>query len=98
MSGGSFGYLCYAIDGAGLDGRQEDLRSMASALRQYPGGEQAALDTEHVLSLLEETRRAADRLMETWRSVEWHRSGDSGPEDVAAALAGYANAQPPRRP
>lgn len=91
MSGGSFNYLCWkSADELAAD--TSTLAEMRDALIGHNAPD-AAAETEAIIAtiaqfrVLVETR--AKRLNEVWHAVEWCRSGDQGPEDVAAAVAKY---------
>lgn len=92
MSGGSFNYLCYA-DEEELAQRIGDLESMAEALAEYPDGEAASKDTHELVAIIQTAMRRIEarrrRLSELWQAVEWHRSCDYGPDQVADALKAY---------
>lgn len=87
MSGGSFDYLyCRPLDEAI---KCDAFDRMADALAEYPDGQRAALELRSI-------RSAFDALEGRWATldcvmyaVEWHHSGDYGPEDVAIELAKY---------
>lgn len=91
MSGGSFNYLCYA-EPYELFNKRQDLADMVQALGEM-GYVDAAKETETIALILShfEARIQArlDRLNEVWKSVEWVRSGDSGPDRIEQAIADY---------
>lgn len=98
MSGGSFNYLCYA-EPEELFHKRQDLRDMIEELSRL-GYVDAAKETETinlVMNHFEARMRARmERLNEVWKSVEWVRSGDSGPERIENAIAAYRAEDPPR--
>lgn len=95
MSGGSFNYLgaiCYD-DLAELLGHEGDLREMADRLAGLGYAEDAARETEELLTMLRQWKTRAEvrvrRLYEVWRAVEWWDDRRSGEDQVHAALAEY---------
>lgn len=92
MSGGSFDYLCY-VDVEELPNRLGSLERMADALGEYPDGHAASVDTHELIAIIQTAMRRVEarqrRLGPLWHAVEWHRSADYGPDQVAAALKAY---------
>lgn len=98
MSGGSFDYICaHDIDEL-MDShtQREQMERMRDALRQYEGGESAALLTDRLLKEFEEMdrkkndlRRLRDSLEDVWQAVEWHQSRDWGPDAVKRAIDAF---------
>lgn len=83
MSGGSFNDLHRADL---LDGHRGDIENMAAELDALPGGKAAAARTRELLTTVQ---RVHGELEDVWRAVEYWRSADYGPADVAEALADY---------
>lgn len=94
MSGGSFDYLyCRPLDEA-VD--SNNFGRMADALAEYPDGARAALELRSIRSAFDALSDRWATLKSVMEEVERHRSGDSGPEEVADELAKYnATAAPP---
>ncbi len=89
MSGGSFDYLCLKED-EDLIWKADEIREMARAIREYPGGETAARDTERVAAKIDARTALVDEdLRKVWHDVEWHHSADVGAETVHKTLASY---------
>lgn len=87
VSGGSFDYLYCRPLGEAIESGA--FSRMADALAEYPDGQRAALELRSI-------RSAFDALADRWaalgsvmHAVEWHHSGDDGPEEVAVELAKY---------
>ncbi|MER7623936.1 hypothetical protein [Streptomyces sp. NPDC126503] len=93
MSGGSYNYLCAALDLEDLLSKRHDLDEMAKRLAGLGYAQDAARETEELLLLLRlwETRAEARlrRLTDVWRAVEWSDSNDSSETRVHEALAKY---------
>lgn len=91
MSGGSFNYLCRA-DAADLFSRTEDLARMADSMTRR-GMPDAAAEVEYIAAdmaaFLRRTEVRLQRLHDLMRAIEWHESGDYGPEQVAEELERY---------
>jgi hypothetical protein len=97
VSGGSFEYL-YALDVGDLfmkytDTENGTLAEMRDALIEYGDAEDVAAETERLRLDLAAFRVRIEakmgRLSPIWHAVEWHHSGDSGPENVRAAIEKY---------
>ena len=92
MSGGSFDYLCYA-DLDDLFNRLGQIEEMAEAIAAYPDGEAASIDTHEIVAFIHTARRRIEarrrRLEPVWKAVEWHHSGDYGPDAVDRGLKAY---------
>ena len=93
MSGGSYNYLCTALDLEDLHSRRHDLDDMAKRLAELGYAQDAARETEELLLLLRqwETRAGVRmrRLADVWKAVEWWDSNDSSETRVHEALAKY---------
>lgn len=91
MSGGSFNYLCYAVDMGMLGERRGSIEEMAEALDAYdqPAAAKAAERTRAVLLALSAADELARQLTDVWHAVEWHHSCDWGEEDVIKVLQAY---------
>jgi len=94
MSGGSYNYLCYGSDDlAELLGKESDLRDMADRLAGLGYAEDAARETEELLTMLRQWKTRAEvrgrRLKEVWKAVEWWDSCDWTEDQVREALAKY---------
>lgn len=98
MSGGSFQYLFGWDVGEVLFFDQETLVKMRQALTEYPDSARAIEDLDLLLATRKFAHEAVEELMTrlagVFKAVEWHRSGDDGAEDVAAALAKHAALSP----
>lgn len=99
MSGGSFDYLChsYSLLSALENGQ---MRAMADALLEYPGGRAAALETLKIIQAFDRIEAAWDASMdaglrEAWKAVEWHHSADWSRDQVIEALRAF-NGLPPQ--
>lgn len=96
MSGGSYNYLCHALDLGDLLNKQSDLSEMTDRLSGLGYAEDAAEETYLLLTLLRqfETRSEVhvQRLRDLWKAVEWWDSGDSGEDRVKEALKVYREA------
>ncbi len=106
MSGGSFSYLyrqdsneIFALcPDRDEDEGDEGLVSMRNVLRdRYEfvlGGAEALARTEELITTIRATRAKIDAMMadlkDVFQAVEWCFSGDSGDDDVWAALRRYA--------
>jgi hypothetical protein len=95
MSGGSYNYLgmiCYDDLGE-LLAKDSDLRDMADRLAGLGYAEDAARETEELLTMLRQWRTRAEvrvrRLADVWKAVEWWDSADSSEDGVRKALAKY---------
>ena len=93
MSGGSYNYLCNREAGEILDGQgASDLVEMRDALRER-GVLDAAGQTDAVIATIAEARQLVEMRLEAlrdvWKAVEWHDSGDWGPERIDGAIAEY---------
>lgn len=93
MSGGSFNYLCHAFDFEDLIAKRGSLEDMATELAGLGYAQDAARETEELLTLLRqwEVRSSVrvERLREVWKAVEWWRSCDYSEDQVHEALAEY---------
>lgn len=94
MSGGSYDYLCYAIDVGDLAGRRGDMASMAERLERS-GYFAAARATRNVGLLLDSAMEAANALTDVWHAVEWADSGDYGEDQVREVIAKFTPWPPP---
>jgi hypothetical protein len=96
VSGGSYGYLCFAAaDAAELGGKREELERMEKRLREA-GYRHAARQTRTVSDLLDAAELAASELERVWHAVEWCDSGDWGDEQVAEVVGAYEAAAEPK--
>lgn len=94
MSGGSFDYLYLKEAGDfvnyGVDERL--VREMADRLAEL-GYHDAAVETNDWMLEVKAVRARLEarlnRLQPIWKAIEWHTSGDSGPEAVESAMATY---------
>lgn len=97
MSGGSFDYLCMALDLDALLVRQEQLESMAAKLREW-GYDGAADETDAVRTEVQLLKTSvldrAERLRAVWKAVEWTVSCDWGPDSVAEAVQELQSGKP----
>ena len=93
MSGGSYNYLCTAMDLEDLHSRRHDLDDMAKRLAGLGYAQDAARETEELLLLLRQWETRAEvrlrRLTDVWKAVEWWDSNDSSETRVHEALAKY---------
>lgn len=92
MSGGSYNYL-FRDDLADLLGKETELREMADRLAGLGYAEDAARETEELLTMLRQWRIRAEvrvrRLSDVWHAVEWWDSSDWGEDKVREAVAAY---------
>lgn len=96
MSGGSYGYLCFAVgDAAELGAKRDELRRMAERLQQA-GYRHAARRTRTVTDLLDAAEQVAAQLEAVWHAVEWRDSNDWGDEQVAEVCAAFERAADPK--
>lgn len=93
MSGGSYNYLCAALDLEDLQSHRHDLEEMANRLSGLGYAQDAARETEELLLLLRQWETRAEvrlrRLTDVWKAVEWWDSNDSSEQRVHEALAKY---------
>lgn len=93
MSGGSFNYLCDALDLDDILAKQNDLRDMADRLGGLGYAQDAAAETEELLVQLRQwqirTEVRLKRLTPVWKAVEWWDSADYSEDQVHAALKTY---------
>jgi hypothetical protein len=95
MGGGSYNYLgsiCYDDLGE-LLAKESDLREMADRLAGLGYAEDAARETEELLTMLRQWKTRAEarvrRLSDVWHAVEWWDSRDWSEDRVREALAKY---------
>ncbi len=92
MSGGSFNHL-YKKEVDELFESKTDLYGMLEALEDLGYAEDAAAETDEILSIIRLTRiriqRRINRLKDVWHAMEWWRSGDSSEDDFKRVLAKY---------
>lgn len=91
MSGGAFNYVSVVSDLGTLEGKLSDFRKLRDALAEYPGSDLAVIHTDVFLDQIADLERELTRNQEgalgaVWQAVEWHHSGNSGPERVLEAL------------
>lgn len=93
MSGGSYNYLYSVCDLEDLQNRQFDLKAMADRLAELGYAQDAAAETEELLTLLRQWQNRlsvrVSRLEDLWKAVEWWDSADGGEDAVRTALATY---------
>lgn len=95
MSGGSYNYLGSILydDLGELLAKENDLREMADRLAGLGYAQDAARETEELLTMLRQWRTRAEvrvkRLAKVWHAVEWWDSCDYGEDRVHEALAAY---------
>ncbi|MFE0794777.1 hypothetical protein [Streptomyces mutabilis] len=102
MSGGSYHYLCAAMDLEDLLAKRYALDEMSNRLAGLGYAQDAARETEELLLLLRQWEIRAEtrlrRLTDVWKAVEWWDSNDSSEDRVHEALAKYrgdADGTPP---
>jgi hypothetical protein len=96
VSGGSYGYLCFAVgDAAALAGKRGELGEMEQRLR-HAGYRHAARQTRAVLDLLDAAEHAAGPLEGVWHAVEWRDSGDWGDAQMARVCGEFEAAREPK--
>lgn len=95
MSGGSYNYLCGALDLEDLLTKHGDLEAMANRLEtlsevEFPGAHAAGRMTRQLLVMIDlwnsHAGITAGVLSEVWKSVEWWDSCDWGPDQVKESL------------
>lgn len=95
MSGGSYNYLCGALDLEDLLSKHRDLEAMANRLEtlseiEFPGSTAAARMTRELLVKIQlwEAHATANAalLSDVWKGVEWWDSNDWGPDQVREEL------------
>jgi hypothetical protein len=95
MSGGSYNYLCGAMDLEDLLTKRGYLEQMADRLSglseiDFPGASAAARMTQELVLLIRlwDSHAAAHAklLSDVWKSVEWWDSNDYGPDQVREGL------------
>ncbi|MFI6979328.1 hypothetical protein ACIBSV_12180 [Embleya sp. NPDC050154] len=93
MSGGSYNYLCFALDIGELHTRINDLDEMTDRLAALGYADDAARESAELLARLRQwdvrATVAIKRLRKVWEAVEYWDSSDAGEDDVRAALAEY---------
>jgi hypothetical protein len=93
MSGGSFNYLCHALDLDDLVAKQHDLADMAEFLAARGYGRDAAQETAALLAKLRQVDIWAEvtikRLAPVWKAAEWWQSCDSDEDGLRLAIAEY---------
>lgn len=93
MSGGSYNYLCDALDLSDIENKQHDLLEMSNRLAGLGYAKDAAAETYRVLVELRqfEVRIGVhlERLRDVWKAVEWWDSCDWSEDQVRAALEKY---------
>lgn len=96
MSGGSYNYLCSALDLEDLLHKQSDLEAMADRLEglseiEFPGSQAAANSTRELLLKIKlwesHANVSVSLLSDVWKSVEWWDSCDWGPDQVRKSLS-----------
>lgn len=95
MSGGSYNYLCGALDLEDLLSKRRDLEAMANRLetlpeKEFPGAHAAGKLTRELLIKIDlwdsHASITAGLLSDVWKSVEWWDSNDYGPDQVRVEL------------
>lgn len=95
MSGGSYNYLCGALDLEDLLSKRHHLKEMADRLEglselEFPGAIAAGKLTRELLIKIElwesHASITAGLLSDVWKSVEWWDSCDWGPDQVRSEL------------
>lgn len=95
MSGGSYNYLCGALDLEDLLSKHHHLEEMADRLEglseiEFPGAHAAGRMTRELLVKINlwESHAAviAALLSDVWKSIEWWDSCDWGPNEVRDGL------------
>jgi hypothetical protein len=91
MSGGAYGYLCWAAHRQALTSTDvQYMRATVAVLRSLgPVADRAVADTEAVIVIWERLLARLERLSAVWMSAEWWQSGDLSADDVIAALTRY---------
>ena len=99
MSGGSYNYLC-CKDSSELMEAQDEIENMAARLSELGYADHAAKETQDVLQIIQDLSQiirryeiqvavVKGRLDPVWKAVEWWDSGDSGEDELKAALKEY---------
>jgi hypothetical protein len=95
MSGGSYNYLCGALDLEDLLRKRADLEEMANRLEglseiEFPGAGAVGRMTRQLLLLINlwasHASVSVGLLSDVWKSVEWWDSCDWGPDAVKESL------------
>ena len=93
MSGGHYDYLCFAQDLEELLTKGRSLQEMYDRLDGLGYAEDAAAETEEVITILGHAQRRIARrlarLQPVWKAVEWWDSSDWSEDSVRQALAEY---------
>jgi hypothetical protein len=96
VSGGSYGYLCFAVgDASELASKGVELARMEARLREA-GYRHAARQTRAVLDLLAAAEHAAGPLEDVWKAVEWRDSGEWGDEQMVHTCGKFEAAREPK--
>jgi hypothetical protein len=102
MSGGSYNYLCGALDLEDLLNKIGDLEAMADRLeslpeKDFPGAGAAGKMTRELLVKINlwnsHANVTAALLSDVWKSVEWWDSCDWGPDAVRDGLEKLLNGE-----
>ena len=93
MSGGSFNYSSSARDLAMLMERFDDLRELATFLREHAQGSKASANTDSLLTgikLIDElVQQKTDKLGPVWHALEWWTSCDYSKDQFLAEVEIY---------
>ncbi|WP_030672315.1 hypothetical protein [Streptomyces sp. NRRL B-1347] len=93
MSGGSYDYLCRALDFTDLVNQMPNIERMSKTLAHLGYAADAARETEELLLILRQSEVRAtvrlERLRNVWQAVEWWHSADWSQDQVKQALDEY---------
>jgi len=84
MSGGTYNYLCL-LNASELFGNIDELDKMYERLVEL-GYINAANETKNIIELYNSVNSKMGGLQQVWRAIEWLDSGDSGVEEITAAI------------
>lgn len=98
MSGGSFGYVCFKVEGSEILTATNDVRAVENYLRAY-GKHDAADEVLRFLNEVETHQRRlaiiGERIAPLLKAAEWTASGDSGLDSIDAEYFKLMGIDPP---
>lgn len=100
MSGGSFNYVCFKVEGSEILTVTDDVRAVENFLRVY-GKHDAADEVLRFLNEVETHQRRlaviGERISPLLKAAEWTASGDSSPEAIDAEYFKLMGIEPPEK-